>query len=129
MQADTYDDPHSPMFSREVLEPTVDFLTALAGDGPALELAIGTGRVAVPLHEHGIEVHGIELSEPMGVPSSPPGGRRPCRCGGGRRACIPMICAPRRQPHPGLVSRGSRRASQPAGEAWAAVQPVVTTST
>lgn len=63
--AEHYDDPDSPMFSSAVLGPTVDFLAALAGDGPALELAIGTGRVAVPLRERGVEVHGIELSEPM----------------------------------------------------------------
>ena len=64
-QAETYDDPRDRMFSPEVLGPTVDFLAELAGDGPALELAIGTGRVAVPLRERGVEVHGIELSEPM----------------------------------------------------------------
>ncbi|HSN43159.1 MAG TPA: class I SAM-dependent methyltransferase [Propionibacteriaceae bacterium] len=60
-----YDDPANPMFSPEVLGPTVDFLAALAGDGPALEFAIGTGRVAVPLSERGVRVCGIELSEPM----------------------------------------------------------------
>ncbi|MBO1752550.1 class I SAM-dependent methyltransferase [Actinotalea sp. BY-33] len=60
-----YDDPSSPMFSSEVLAPTVDFLAELAGDGPALELAIGTGRVAVPLSERGVPVTGIELSPPM----------------------------------------------------------------
>jgi SAM-dependent methyltransferase len=53
------------MFDPEVLEPTVDFLAELAGDGPALELAIGTGRVAIPLAERGIAVSGIELSQPM----------------------------------------------------------------
>lgn len=60
-----YDQPGEPMFSPEVLGPTVDFLASLAGDGPALELAIGTGRVGVPLWRRGVEVHGIELSEPM----------------------------------------------------------------
>ncbi len=63
--AQRYDDPSSPMFSPEVLDPTVDFLADLAGDGPALELAIGTGRVAVPLSQRGVPVTGIELSEPM----------------------------------------------------------------
>ncbi|MGB7817217.1 MAG: class I SAM-dependent methyltransferase [Ornithinibacter sp.] len=53
------------MFSPEILEPTVDFLASLAGDGPALEFAIGTGRVAIPLAERGVPVSGIELSEPM----------------------------------------------------------------
>lgn len=60
-----YDDPSSPMFSSDVLVPTVDFLTGLAGDGPALEFAVGTGRVAVPLSGRGVDVAGIELSEPM----------------------------------------------------------------
>lgn len=60
-----YDDPDSPMFSPEVLGPTVDFLADLAGDGPALEFAIGTGRVGVPLLRRGMPVHGVELSEPM----------------------------------------------------------------
>ena len=60
-----YDDPASPMFSPEVLRPTVDFLADLAGAGRALEFAIGTGRVAVPLLQRGVPVTGIELSEPM----------------------------------------------------------------
>ena len=53
------------MFAPEVLGPTVDCLTRLAGDGPALEFAIGTGRVAVPLSERGVPVSGIELSGAM----------------------------------------------------------------
>ena len=48
-----------------VIGPTVSFLAALAGDGAALELAIGTGRVALPLHQRGVEVHGIEISRDM----------------------------------------------------------------
>jgi len=44
---------------------TVELLAELAGDGPALELAIGTGRVALPLAERGVEVHGIDASEAM----------------------------------------------------------------
>jgi hypothetical protein len=53
------------MFAPEVLGPTVDRLAELAGDGPALEFAVGTGRVAVPLAERGVPVTGIELSTPM----------------------------------------------------------------
>lgn len=60
-----YDDPGSPLFSPEVLGPTVDVLAGLAGRGRALELAIGTGRVAIPLAERGVPVAGIELSEHM----------------------------------------------------------------
>jgi SAM-dependent methyltransferase len=60
-----YDDDSAFMFAPEVLDPAVDFLAALAGDGPALELAIGTGRVAIPLTDRGVPVTGIELSQPM----------------------------------------------------------------
>ncbi len=60
-----YDTPGTGMFAPEVLEPTVERLAELAGDGPALEFAIGTGRVAVPLAARGIPVTGIELSRPM----------------------------------------------------------------
>lgn len=63
--ATRYDDSSAYMFAPDVLEPTVEFLARLAGDGPALELAIGTGRVAIPLAARGIGVSGIELSEPM----------------------------------------------------------------
>jgi len=63
--AATYDEDSAARFAPEVLGPTVDLLAELAGDGPALELAIGTGRVAVPLRERGVPVSGIELSAPM----------------------------------------------------------------
>src|ERR1700683_3384290 len=48
-----------------VVEPIVDFLVDHADDGPVLELAIGTGRIAVPLHQRGISVSGIDLSPDM----------------------------------------------------------------
>src|SRR5688572_10570256 len=60
-----YDTPGTGMFAPEVLEPTVDRLAALAGNGRALEFAIGTGRVAVPLSQRGVPVTGIELSPAM----------------------------------------------------------------
>ncbi len=60
-----YDEDSATMFAAEVMEATVDVLAALAGDGPALELAIGTGRVALPLAERGVAVSGIELSAAM----------------------------------------------------------------
>lgn len=63
--AATYDTPGEGMFAAEVLEPTVALLSELAAGGRALELAIGTGRVAIPLREAGVEVAGIELSEAM----------------------------------------------------------------
>lgn len=60
-----YDTPGTGMFAPEVLGPTVERLRALAGGGRALEMAIGTGRVAVPLAEAGVAVAGIELCQPM----------------------------------------------------------------
>jgi 16S rRNA A1518/A1519 N6-dimethyltransferase RsmA/KsgA/DIM1 with predicted DNA glycosylase/AP lyase activity len=63
--ATTYDTPGAGMFAPEVLEPTVKRLAELAGTGQALEFAIGTGRVAIPLSERGVAVTGIELSTPM----------------------------------------------------------------
>ena len=60
-----YDTPGTGMFAAAVLEPTVQRLAELAGGGRALEFAIGTGRVAVPLAAHGVPVTGIELSRPM----------------------------------------------------------------
>jgi SAM-dependent methyltransferase len=60
-----YDDPDDPMFTPEAIDPVVDFLIELAGDGRALELGIGTGRIALPLAARGVPVHGIDLSEEM----------------------------------------------------------------
>jgi SAM-dependent methyltransferase len=60
-----YDTSSTGMFAPEVLGPAVDRLAALAGDGRALEFAIGTGRVAIPLSERGVRVTGIELSSAM----------------------------------------------------------------
>jgi SAM-dependent methyltransferase len=60
-----YDTPGEGMFAPDVLGPTIAVLRELAAGGRALELAIGTGRVAIPLHEAGIEVTGIELSQAM----------------------------------------------------------------
>jgi len=63
--AERYDESENAMFSPDVVDPTVAFLAALAGDGRALELGIGTGRIAVPLAARGVTVHGIDLSEAM----------------------------------------------------------------
>lgn len=63
--AESYDEFSVDSFDPTVLDPTVDFLAELAGGGPVLELGIGTGRVALPLAERGISVHGIELSKAM----------------------------------------------------------------
>jgi SAM-dependent methyltransferase len=58
--ADIYDQLHSSFD-----EAAVSTLTQLAGNGPVLELGIGTGRVALPLVENGLEVHGIDASAAM----------------------------------------------------------------
>ena len=63
--AATYDERSADMATPEVLNPTVDVLVDLANGGRALEFAIGTGRVALPLSERGIDVAGIELSSAM----------------------------------------------------------------
>ena len=60
-----YDTPGTGMFAADVLEPMVAQLAELAGGGRALEFAIGTGRVAVPLAARGVPVTGIELSRSM----------------------------------------------------------------
>jgi SAM-dependent methyltransferase len=60
-----YDESSADMFEPAVVDPAVDFLADLAGQGDALELGIGTGRIAVPLARRGVRVHGIDLSEAM----------------------------------------------------------------
>lgn len=60
-----YDQSAAEMFAPDVVDPVVDFLAGLAGSGRALELGIGTGRVALPLAARGVPVHGIELSNAM----------------------------------------------------------------
>ena len=62
-------------FDPAVVDPIVDFLVELAGSGRALELGIGTGRIALPLAGRGVTVHGIELSQAMAARlSAKPGG-------------------------------------------------------
>lgn len=63
--AQDYDTPGEGMFAFDLLAATAGRLADLAGGGRALEFAIGTGRVAVPLSQRGISVTGIELSDPM----------------------------------------------------------------
>ena len=63
--AEIYDEVHAPLSTPEVVEPMADVLADLAGKGPALELGIGTGRIALPLAHRGVEVHGLDGSEAM----------------------------------------------------------------
>jgi SAM-dependent methyltransferase len=60
-----YDEQSGSMFAPDVLGPTVDVLAELAAGGRALEFAVGTGRVALPLASRGLRVSGIELSPAM----------------------------------------------------------------
>ena len=60
-----YDESAAEMFGPDVVDPVIDFLVDIAGSGRALELGIGTGRIAIPLAQRGVPVHGIELSEAM----------------------------------------------------------------
>lgn len=63
--AAAYDDPDHERFSAEAVGATVDVLADLAGDGAAVEFAVGTGRIALPLAAAGVEVAGIDISEAM----------------------------------------------------------------
>lgn len=63
--ATQYDADSQARFHPPLVEATVDFLAELAGDGAALELGVGTGRIALPLAARGVSVHGIDLSPDM----------------------------------------------------------------
>ncbi|GAA4790079.1 class I SAM-dependent methyltransferase [Streptomyces ziwulingensis] len=63
--ASRYDESAADMFRPAEVDPAVDLLAGLAGDGPALEMGIGTGRIALPLAARGVPVHGIDLSRAM----------------------------------------------------------------
>jgi SAM-dependent methyltransferase len=75
--AATYDESNAHLFDPAVVDPAVDFIVELAQDGRALELGIGTGRIALPLAQRGVPVHGIELSKAMAARlHAKPGGER-----------------------------------------------------
>lgn len=63
--AQRYDDNEGAMFQAAAIDPAVSVIAELAGRGRALELGIGTGRIALPLAARGVEVHGIDLSRAM----------------------------------------------------------------
>jgi SAM-dependent methyltransferase len=60
-----YDESAAEMIDPGVIDPVVDFLAEIAGSGRALELGIGTGRIALPLARRGVPVHGIDMSKAM----------------------------------------------------------------
>lgn len=73
--AQFYDEDAADLFAESVITPTVDLLAEQAGSGRALELGIGTGRIALPLAERGVSVSGIDASESMvAVMRTKPGG-------------------------------------------------------
>ena len=63
--ADGYDGSSGSEFEPDAIASAVRFLADLASDGPALELGVGTGRIALPLSESGVAVHGIDISADM----------------------------------------------------------------
>src|SRR5688500_18035777 len=63
--AAVYDEHSAGMFDPAVVRPAVELLAELAGDGGALEFAVGTGRIALQLAERGVRVAGIDSSEAM----------------------------------------------------------------
>ena len=63
--AEVYDEIHGSLSSPEHVEPIVDVLEEMAAGGRALELGIGTGRIALPLAARGIDVHGVDASDAM----------------------------------------------------------------
>ena len=63
--AETYDLDSPDMYEPAGLERTVSFLADAACDGAVLEFGIGTGRVALPLHQRGVDLHGIDISADM----------------------------------------------------------------
>ncbi len=63
--AAAYDDPADDRFGQDEVGATVEVLAGLARGGTAVEFAVGTGRIALPLAAAGVEVYGIDFSEPM----------------------------------------------------------------
>src|SRR5882757_3394671 len=60
-----YDESSADMFQPSVVDQAVSVLAELADGGRALELGIGTGRIALPLAQRGVPVHGIDMSRAM----------------------------------------------------------------
>ena len=89
--AEVYDTTYAAGFTPSVLDPVAGLLTALARGGPALEFAVGTGRVALALNARGIPVHGLELSQPMAeqLLAKPDAGEVPVTIGDMTSARVP----------------------------------------
>jgi len=93
--AATYDDDPDA-FDPATVEPAVDFLAGLAGTGQALEFAVGTGRIALPLAARGVAVHGIELSRAMAarLAAKPGGADVPVTIGDMSNTTVPGLSGP-----------------------------------
>jgi SAM-dependent methyltransferase len=89
--AETYDETNAAISTRAALAPMVGLLAEVADGGPALEFAIGTGRVALPLSAAGVTVHGLELSQPMAeqLRAKPGAEAVPVTIGDMTRAAVP----------------------------------------
>jgi SAM-dependent methyltransferase len=89
--AEVYDRTYSAQSEPSVLDPMLESLAELAGPGSALEFAVGTGRVALPLSARGIAVHGLELSPHMAAQLSvkPGADRIPVTIGDMRSTQVP----------------------------------------
>ena len=110
-----YDESSPEMFTPEAVVPVVDLLAELAGDGSALELGIGTGRIALPLRERGVPVYGIDLSEAMvaRLHAKPGGDRIPVAIGDfatheGRRRLRRRVPPLQHDPEPDHAGRADR---------------------
>ena len=87
--AEVYDETYAAQAATPVLGPMVDLLAELARGGPALEFAVGTGRVAIPLSARGIPVRGVELSRPMAERQAAKPGAVPVTIGDMTTARVP----------------------------------------
>ena len=89
--ADVYDQTYAALFEPSVLSPMTGLFAELARGGPAVEFAVGTGRVALALSAYGIAVHGIELSRPMAerLRAKPGAGAVPVTIGDMRTTRVP----------------------------------------
>jgi hypothetical protein len=86
-----YDEAVAEMFDVSQVEPAVEFLADMAGSGRVLELGIGTGRIALPLAERGVRVHGVDLSPAMvdRLRAKPGGSEIPVTIGDFATAAVP----------------------------------------
>jgi hypothetical protein len=90
--AGVYDKTYAAIFEPSVLDPMVGVLAELAMGGPALEFAVGTGRVALALSDRETAVHGLELSRPMAeqMAAKPGADAVPVTIGDMRSAAFPV---------------------------------------